>query len=115
MMHGGLLEDDLDDDDPVQQMLHPRPMLLGPSRGRRQEEFRDSPPDRRDFHYTGASYGAGSQDGGTYNPLKITRAPTRTKAKDWPWFEHAFKDFLACHQDYLRELEEVRDHGSLLG
>ena len=27
--------------------------------------------------------------------------------EDWPWFEHAFKDFLGCHQDYLRELEEV--------
>ena len=28
-------------------------------------------------------------------------------AEDWPWFEHAFKDFLGCHQDYLRGLEEV--------
>ena len=110
MMPGGLLEDESNDDGQVQQMLHPLSRPPGPYGGRRQEEFMDSPPRWRDIHYTRTSHGAGSQDGGNYNPLKITRVVTTLELKSQQAYlaDNFFLDFLNYSEAIKRYLPVFR-------
>jgi gag-polypeptide of LTR copia-type/Zinc knuckle len=65
------------------------------------------PDDRRLPHYNDGRHDY--EEDVCVNPLRINRAPKLVKAEEWPWFEQAFRDYLGCYPDYLREIYRPLD------